>query len=87
MNVKYLPTGEALQTRAKELGVILAGEQCVNIPGTGTVPLAVSEYELQRRVIEAERHLREHRLWMLAAISAAASAISAVGAWLAVIVK
>lgn len=53
MNVKYLPTGEALQTRAKELGVILAGEQCVNIPGTGTVPLAVSEYELQRRVIEA----------------------------------
>lgn len=87
MNAKSLPTGEALQTRAKDLGVILTGEQYVTIPGTGSISLPVSEYELQRRVMEAERHLREYRLLLIAVISATASAISAVGAWLAVIVK
>lgn len=81
--MKPLPTGDALQTRARKLGVIATGDECINVPGTGTVALAVSDYELQRRVIEAERHLREHRLWMVALISAAASAISAIAAWLA----
>ena len=87
MNTHLLPTGDALQARAKELGVIIASDQCILVPGTGNVPHPVSEYELQRRVVEAERHLREHRLWVVALISAIASVASAVGAWLAVIAK
>jgi len=43
-----------------------------------------SDYELQRRVQEAERSLRESRLWILAIISAIASVLSAVAAIIAV---
>lgn len=85
--MKPLPTGEALQTRAKKLGVITTGDEYINVPGTGTVPLRVSDYELQRRVIDAERHRREHRLWMVALFSAAASVISAIAAWVAFVYK
>jgi hypothetical protein len=35
------------------------------------------EHEIQRRVLEAERHQREGRLWMVALISAIASVVSA----------
>lgn len=81
--MKPLPTGEELQARAKKLGVIGTGDESINVPGTGTVALTVSDYELQRRVLEAERHLREHRFWMVALISATASVISAIAAWFA----
>lgn len=81
--MKPLLTGEALQIRARKIGVIPTGEESITVPGSGTIPLMVSDYELQRRVIEAERHLREHRLWMVALISAVASAISAIAAWFA----
>lgn len=81
--MKPLPTGETLQIRAKKLGVIATGDEYINVSGTGTVGLPVSDYELQCRVIEAERHLREHRLWVVALTSATASVISAIAAWLA----
>jgi hypothetical protein len=42
---------------------------------------------LQRRVTEAERGIRESRLWILAAISAVASVLSAIAAFLAVALK
>ena len=87
MNSKKLLTGEALRSRAVELGVIADGDGLVTIPGKGTVPLAAPEYELQRRVLEAERHLREHRLWVVALTSAIASVISALAAWLAILLK
>ena len=38
------------------------------------------DYELQRRVIEAERTIREARLWWIAVISAVASVVSALTA-------
>lgn len=87
MKAQKLLTGEALQKRAEQLGVVTSGDQLVTIPGKGTVPLPAAEYELQRRVLEAERHLREHKLWVLAALSAVASCISAVAAWLAILWK
>jgi hypothetical protein len=39
------------------------------------------EPEIRRRIVGAERSGREHRLWIVALVSAAASAISALGAW------
>jgi len=87
MKPRKLLTGEALRSRADELGVITTGDGVVTIPGKGTVPLSVPEYELQRRVLEAERHLREHRLWLIAMVSAMASVISAIAAWLAIVLR
>jgi phage protein D len=82
--MKQMPTGEALRARAKELGVVVESENIVTVPGKGTIALPVADYELQKRVLEAERHLREHRLWQLTLASAIASAVSAVAAWAAV---
>lgn len=87
MKRKKLLTGDALRVRAEELGVITSGDGLVTIHGQGTVVLSASEYELQRRVPEAERHLREHRLWLVAMISAVASGISALAAWFAIFLK
>lgn len=79
-----LPTGDPLHKRARVLGVITDSDESVVIPGQGNVPLQASDYEIQRRVIEAEKHLREHRLWIVALVSAIASAISAAAAWYAI---
>ncbi len=68
---KKLLQGEELVKRATELGVSLGN-------------LSNSEPELQRRVIEAERHRRDASLWTLALVSAVASMLSAAAAWLAV---
>jgi hypothetical protein len=73
-----LLAGEALVSRAKELGVALEGgpdASCV-----GGHQHQADEPELQRRVIEAERSIRESQLWKLAVISALASVFSAVTA-------
>ena len=45
--------------------------------------LATTEYELHRRIREEQRHRREHRLWIVAVISAVIAFLSAVAAWLA----
>lgn len=83
--MKKLLVGDALRKRAEQLGVIMETDQSVVVPGRGNVPIIADDYELQRRVLEAERHLREHRLWLVAVFSAVASLVSAVAAWLAVI--
>lgn len=83
--MRKLPVGDALRKRAKQLGVAMETDQSVVVPSCGNVPLIAEDYELQRRVLEAERHMREHRLWLVAVISAIASLVSAVAAWLAVI--
>ena len=79
-----LPTGEALHKRAKVLGVITDSDESAVMPGQGNVPFLASDHEIQKRVIEAEKHIREHRLWIVALISAIASVISAAAAWYAV---
>jgi hypothetical protein len=77
-----LPQGQALEDRARDLGVSL--HETIDSSGGHAV---LREPELQRRVLEAERSLREHRLWWLALVSAVASAISAAGAWRAVMCR
>lgn len=83
--MRKLPVGDELQKRAEQLGVAIETDQSVLVPGRGNVSRIAEDYELQRRVLEAERHMREHRLWLVALISAVASVVSAVAAWLAVI--
>ena len=77
-----LLTGEALESRARELGVDVEGDLRTQ-SSSGRAPRA-SDYELQRRVLEAERGVRESRLWILAVISAIAAVLSAAAAMIAV---
>ncbi len=77
-----IPQGEELERRALKLGVNIEGDPHTK-SASGSAPRA-PDHELQRRVQEAERGLRESRLWMLALISAVASALSAAAAIIAV---
>lgn len=77
-----LLTGEALESRARELGVDVEGDPRTH-SSSGRSPRA-SNYDLQRRVLEAERGIRESRLWILAVVSAIASVLSAAAAMIAV---
>ena len=72
--------GDKLEHRARELGVDTKGERIFQ-SSSGHVQRA-ADYELQRRVIDAERQQRESRLWILAVISAIASVVSAIAAWM-----
>lgn len=67
--------GQALEERCVELGVCIEG-----LPRTqsssGNAPRA-SDAELQRRLLETERSVRESRLWLVALISAIAAVLSA----------
>lgn len=49
--------------------------------------LAITEYELHRRIKEEKRHRREHRLFWIAIISMVISLISASAAWYLVFEK
>ena len=83
---KYILTGHELVERANQLGICIYRDDA-NIP-IGAKPImapVVSEFEIQRRVMEAERHLREHRLWIVAAVSAVIALASGIAAWAAVI--
>ncbi|HKM53533.1 MAG TPA: hypothetical protein VJY33_08980, partial [Isosphaeraceae bacterium] len=74
--------GEALERRARKFGVDVLGD-----PPTRSISgerQRAPDYELQRRVIEAERARREGMLWLFALLSAIASILSAVEAWFAV---
>jgi hypothetical protein len=73
-----LLTGDALEKRAKKLGVSF--HALANSTGN-------DHSILQNRVIEAEKHIRESRLWIFALFSAIASVISAISAWVAVVYK
>ena len=77
-----LLTSAALESRARELGVDIEGDPRTH-SSSGRAPRA-SDYELQRRVLEAERGIRDSRLWILAVISAIASVLSAAAAMIAV---
>lgn len=76
---KEIPKGEELRRKALRLGV--STNELASSTGR------ISEPELQRRVVEAERAIRESRLWILALISAIASVFSAIAAWVAVSLK
>lgn len=76
MGKPHLRKGEDLKKRAEELGVSLS----YGGPGSFSGNM---EPELQRRVLEAERSLRESRLWKIAVISVWASVASAFAAWFA----
>ena len=83
-----LPTGEALRKRAEKLGVVITKDDPTEPSGVYEIFRAVvSEAELQRRVIEAERHIYSQRMWIIAVIAATASAVSALAAWCAVYLK
>ena len=75
---RTLPLGKELISRANTLGV---STQHLEDPRYG----AIDEPELQRRVLEAERHLRDARLWWVALLSAAVAVVSACAAWAAVL--
>lgn len=72
--------GKQLEDRARQLGIDVRGE---HITESSIGRTRACDYELQRRVIEAERATRESRLWILAVISALASVVSALAAWFA----
>jgi len=86
--MKSIPSGHALIERAEQLGVSIYAHDA-NVP-IGVKPIVAPvapEYEIQSRVIQAEKHLREHRLWVVALISAITALVSALAAWTAVAVK
>ena len=79
-----LLAGEELEKRCRELGVDTTGEPRTQSV-SGNHPRA-SDFELQRRLMEAERSARENKLWVVALASAVASVVSAVAAWVAAMV-
>jgi hypothetical protein len=73
--MKKLLEGEALERKAQKLGLDTMGDYITqSVSGRHN---RATDAELQRRVIEAERAIRENRLWWIALISAIASVISA----------
>ena len=83
--MKKLLQGKELEKRAKKLGIECSGLE-VRHRDSGE-HVKVYEFELQKKVMEAERSAREHRLWIVALFSAIASVISAGAAWLAIFLK
>ena len=75
--------GDELEQRAGELGVDIQGDALTQ-SSSGRRPRA-DDAELQRRVLDAERSIRESRLWLLALLSALASVVSAIAAWVAAV--
>ena len=83
-----LPTGNELKKRAEELGVVATIDESTEPTGDYQMfRAAVSEAELQRRVIDAERHIQSQRMSLVALVSAGASILSALAAWLAVYLR
>jgi hypothetical protein len=80
---RKLLEGDALEQRARELGIDIEGDPITH-SASGRHSRA-HDSELQRRVIEAERSIRESRLWLIALISAIASVVSALAALLAIL--
>ena len=80
--MKKLLQGKELEDHAKSLGVDIQGPLIKSSMGK-----RADDNELQRRVIEAERHIQESRLWIIAVISAVASVLSAITAFVAVMSK
>ncbi len=80
--MKKILDGDALEKHAEKLGLDTKGDYIIqSVSGRHK---RATDAELQRRVIEAERAIRENRLWWIALISAIASVISAATAIIAV---
>jgi hypothetical protein len=75
--------GEELVKLAQKLGVDTQGDPITQSSSGGHK--RADDAELQRRVIEAERAIREAKLWKIAVISAVASVFSAVTALISAI--
>lgn len=73
-------TGDELKRRADELGVPRLDNASPTLQNE-----RISEINLQNRVMEAERHIREHRLWVVAVVSMLISLVSVSAAWWAVL--
>ena len=81
--MKKLLEGQALEKRARELGCDIQGDPIAqSVSGRNK---KACDSELQKRVIEAERSIRESIIWILALLSAIASVVSAITAIIAVI--
>jgi hypothetical protein len=73
--IKKILTGDELEKEARELGVDIQGNPISHsISGSH---IRAPDYELQRRVFEAKRSIRESRLWIIALISSIAAVLSA----------
>jgi hypothetical protein len=70
--------GKALYDRDHELGISIDNKP------TGQHG-AAPEHEVQRHLIEFDRARRESQLWIIALVSAIASVVSAIAAWVAVV--
>ncbi len=80
-----LLNGERLEIRCSELGIDIEGaEKTLSSSGRS---VRASDHELQHRLIEVERSIRESRLWLIAVISSVASVCSALAAIIAVATK
>jgi hypothetical protein len=76
--MKKLPEGEALRKRAKELGIDVDNEW-----NPSAMSHAVSDGEIQARILAFEEQRRQDRLWIVAVVSSAAAVISSVTALVA----
>jgi hypothetical protein len=74
---------DRLLAEAKALG-IPTNSQVYKPRSDAWTELQITEWELHRRIKEEERHRREHKLWIVAVISAVVSVLSALAAWAAV---
>jgi hypothetical protein len=83
--MKKLLQGKDLEKRCNELGIECSGLE-IRQKDSGENS-KVYEFELQKKVIEVERSIREHRLWIIALVSAIASVVSAIVALVAVLMK
>jgi hypothetical protein len=81
--LRKLPTdaGELAQL-AEKLGVSMFNTEVTKHEHTGT-----DTYEVQRRIRETIKDWRDGWLWLLALIAAAASLLSALAAWTAVVLR
>ena len=82
--MKKLPTGNDLIQLCQRLGVDTSAPPITQSIMRSSKP--ADDFELQRRLIEAERSHRESKLWLIAVISAIASVVSAITALVAVFV-
>lgn len=83
--MEKLLQGEELERKAISLGIDIKGDPITQ--STMGRQKRADDSELQRRVIEAERHQRESKLWLIALISSIASLVSAITAIVAVMSK
>jgi hypothetical protein len=77
-----LLTGDRLKAECERLGINTKMER-THSSTTSDAPDA----ELQRRLIETKRSIREGRLWIFALVSMIISMLSAAAAWYAVVLR